>query len=57
MRIAAAAAADMDLPTPGLDLALALYEELARRGDADRGTQALYRLFEAASRQAAVAIP
>lgn len=45
MRIAQQAAREMGLPTPGLDLALRLYEELAEQGGAESGTQALYALF------------
>lgn len=47
MRIAQEAARWMGLHTPGLDLALRLYEELAGRGEEDSGTQALYKLFAA----------
>jgi 3-hydroxyisobutyrate dehydrogenase len=45
MRIASEVAREMELGTPGLDLALSLYEELAARGEADSGTQALYKLY------------
>lgn len=46
MKIAAGASKTMDLSTPGLDLALSLYEELAEKGGGDNGTQALYKLFQ-----------
>lgn len=34
------------LDTPGLDLVLTLYRRLAAAGDAEAGTQALYRLYD-----------
>lgn len=46
MKIALEAAGGMGLDAHGLKLALALYEEAAERGEADSGTQALYRLYE-----------
>ncbi|RXT15270.1 NAD(P)-dependent oxidoreductase [Ammoniphilus sp. CFH 90114] len=45
MNIALAAAEEMGLLTPGLKLAKSLYEELAEKGEAESGTQALYKLF------------
>jgi len=45
MTIAAQAARAMGLATPGLDLAKSRYEQLARQGGADDGTQALYKLY------------
>lgn len=45
MGIASAEAKTMNVDTPGLDLALALYRELAESGFEDDGTQALFRLF------------
>lgn len=45
MNIALQAAEEMGLMTPGLKLAKSLYEQLAEQGEADSGTQALYKLF------------
>ena len=45
MGIAAEAADQMALDTPGLDLALALYRRLAAQGGEDNGTQALCKLY------------
>jgi len=45
MGIAAEAADEMALDTPGLDLALALYRRLAAQGGEDNGTQALCKLY------------
>ncbi|WP_134700575.1 NAD(P)-dependent oxidoreductase [Ammoniphilus sp. YIM 78166] len=45
MNIALQAAEEMGLMTPGLKLAKSLYEQLADQGEADSGTQALYKLF------------
>ena len=45
MAIAAASADDLGLDTPGLDLALELYRQVAAAGDDHRGTQALFRLY------------
>ena len=45
MTIASQSAKDMNLATPGLDLAKSLYEELAEKGGSEQGTQALYRLY------------
>lgn len=47
MTIAIESAEEIGLATPGLSLSLKLYKELAERGDNDRGTQALIKLFEA----------
>jgi len=46
MKIAIESAQEMGLKTPGLELSLQLYEELAQKGLEDRGTQALIKLFE-----------
>jgi 3-hydroxyisobutyrate dehydrogenase len=46
MGIAAAASKRMGLATPGLDLALSLYQKMAARGLENNGTQALYKLFQ-----------
>jgi 3-hydroxyisobutyrate dehydrogenase len=46
MGIAVDSARRMNLSTPGLDLALSLYEKMADQGLGDNGTQALYKLFE-----------
>ena len=43
--IALESAKAMDVRTPGLALAMQLYEELARNGGEDQGTQALFRLY------------
>lgn len=45
MTIALQSAKDMDLLTPGLELSLSLYKQLAENGDADSGTHALIKLF------------
>lgn len=45
MRIACESATRMGLETPGLELALKLYERLAGSGGSRDGTQALYRLY------------
>jgi 3-hydroxyisobutyrate dehydrogenase-like beta-hydroxyacid dehydrogenase len=45
MEIALAAAREMGLATPGLELALRLYRRLADAGYGEAGTQALYRLY------------
>lgn len=45
MRIAVKSADVLDFETPGLHLALRLYEKPAAEGGADEGTQALIRLF------------
>ncbi|WP_163538931.1 NAD(P)-dependent oxidoreductase [Gracilibacillus sp. YIM 98692] len=46
MKIALTSAKQMGLQTPGLELSLQLYEELAENGEEDRGTQALVKWFE-----------
>lgn len=48
MKIALDAAREMGLDTPALALALRLYEQLADSGEADSGTQALYKLYDRA---------
>jgi 3-hydroxyisobutyrate dehydrogenase len=45
MEIAQQAASEMGLDTPGLELALQLYRQLALEGYEEAGTQALYRLY------------
>jgi len=45
MKIALETAATIGLETPGLQLALDLYEELAAEGYDEAGTQALYKLY------------
>lgn len=45
MTIAAESARSMDLPTPGLDTARTLYQQLAESGGADDGTQALIKVY------------
>ncbi|SES97537.1 3-hydroxyisobutyrate dehydrogenase [Oceanobacillus limi] len=47
MTIALESAQEMGLSTPGLSLSLELYKELAEKGEADSGTQALIKLFQA----------
>ncbi|TMU87347.1 NAD(P)-dependent oxidoreductase [Bacillus sp. BHET2] len=46
LKIALDSAKDMGLRTPGLELALSLYEELALNGGENSGTQALITLLE-----------
>lgn len=46
MTIALHAAKEMGLSTPGLELSLSLYTQLAENGDSDNGTQALIKLFK-----------
>lgn len=46
MDIARASAQAMKLDTPGLDLAHAMYKRMEKLGHANKGTQALYKLFE-----------
>ncbi|WP_026908609.1 NAD(P)-dependent oxidoreductase [Paucisalibacillus globulus] len=46
MTIAIESAEELGLSTPGLALSLELYKELAEKGDADSGTQALVKLFD-----------
>ncbi|MEB3101543.1 NAD(P)-dependent oxidoreductase [Ferviditalea candida] len=45
MSIAVEEAGRMGLSTPGLELSKSLYEELARSGEGDSGTQALYKWY------------
>jgi 3-hydroxyisobutyrate dehydrogenase len=45
MRIASASSDSLELDTPGLDLALRMYERLAAEGEGDSGTQALMKLY------------
>ncbi|MFC5649453.1 NAD(P)-dependent oxidoreductase [Paenibacillus solisilvae] len=45
MKIALDAAEEMGILTPGLELAKSLYDELAESGEADSGTQALFKLL------------
>ena len=49
MRIALESAETMKLKLPGLELAKKLYEEIARRGWEDRGTQILLQWYQAQS--------
>lgn len=51
MKIALQSAEEMNLDTPGLKLALSLYEKLADRGYEDNGTQALIHLYREAQEQ------
>nr|WP_173105980.1 NAD(P)-dependent oxidoreductase [Bacillus sp. KH172YL63] len=46
LKIALDSARDMEIRTPGLELALSLYEELASKGQEDKGTQALIQLLD-----------
>jgi 3-hydroxyisobutyrate dehydrogenase len=46
MKIAVESSRHFDFQPPGLDLALSLYERLAQMGYEDKGTQALFKLFE-----------
>lgn len=46
MRLAINAARETGCATPALDLTLAMYEQLAKEGHADDGTQVLARLYE-----------
>lgn len=45
MRIALESAKEMRLKTPGLELALSIYEELAEKGEENSGTQALFKYY------------
>jgi len=47
MRIALASAKRLGLLTPGLELVLGMFEELARMGEGESGTHALYKWLEA----------
>ena len=51
MKIALESAEEMGLALPGLALARSLYERLSDMGFGDKGTQALYRLYERESRR------
>ncbi len=46
MKIAVESSKSLDLDTPGLDLALSLYQKMADKGLENNGTQALYKLFQ-----------
>ncbi|MGG3916216.1 NAD(P)-dependent oxidoreductase [Rossellomorea vietnamensis] len=46
LKIALHSAKEMELRTPGLELALSLYEQLAAEGEENSGTQALIKLLE-----------
>ncbi|WP_112179690.1 MULTISPECIES: NAD(P)-dependent oxidoreductase [Paraliobacillus] len=46
MKICLETAKDMEMITPGLELSLSLYEQLAEEGEEDSGTQALIKLFQ-----------
>ena len=46
MKIALESAEEMGLELPGLALARSLYERLSDMGFGDKGTQALFRLYE-----------
>lgn len=46
LKIALDSASEMDMRTPGLELALSLYEELAALGEGDSGTQAMIKVLE-----------
>jgi 3-hydroxyisobutyrate dehydrogenase len=49
MTIALESAKQMGMLTPGLELSKKLYEDLAKRGEEDSGTQALVKLFRDAN--------
>lgn len=46
MKLAWEAAKEIGMELPALDLTLKLYQELAEKGFADKGTQSLYKLYE-----------
>ena len=46
MNIALESCKAFNLKTPGLELAKNLYEQLAGKGGAELGTQALFKLFD-----------
>ena len=46
LKIALESAKEMDLKTPGLELAFSMYEELALKGEENSGTQAIIKLLE-----------
>ncbi|MGI6424485.1 MAG: NAD(P)-dependent oxidoreductase [Tepidanaerobacteraceae bacterium] len=45
MKIALESAKELNLKTPGLELALSIYEELAKQGEENSGTQALFKYY------------
>lgn len=45
MKIALEEAEKMNLQLPGLELAKSMYEELAKAGEENSGTQALYKRY------------
>lgn len=45
MKIALESARELGLKTPGLELALSLYEKLAEKGEENSGTQALFKYY------------
>ncbi len=45
MKIALESARELGLETPGLELALSLYEKLAEKGEENSGTQALFKYY------------
>lgn len=47
MKIALESAKEMDMPTPGLELALEMYEALAAMGEGERGIHGLIKYYEA----------
>lgn len=46
MGIAIDSSKNMGLKTPGLDLAYSLYQKMVDQGDGEKGTQALFKLFQ-----------
>lgn len=46
MKIALESAQEMNMMTPGLEQALALYQQLAEDGEENSGTQALFKLYK-----------
>jgi len=46
MKIALQSAKSMGLTTPGLETVLGMFEDLAASGEAESGTQALYKWLE-----------
>ncbi|MCP4671375.1 MAG: NAD(P)-dependent oxidoreductase [Desulfobacula sp.] len=46
MKIAAKSSKELGLETPGLDLAISLYQKMADKGLENDGTQGLYKLFQ-----------
>lgn len=45
MLIASESSKNLSMETPGLDLAISLYESISDKGLSDKGTQALFKLF------------